>query len=240
MLNKQKRGRKPKYTHVIILRGVNAKELQKKLKGGIDNHEKLPTISPIIEYSGSGSTGITTSIDSFNQESQNTPFLTENSKNVLMKDHVEFGCLPNRTDLFCWHDRNPFTTSPIGLPIKYIPPKPDTTTAEAKGTNDYFLTMGVFCSFPCCLAYITEHQQSDPLLKNSGGLLHLLYHKLYSSELKVDPAPSWKHLKEYGGVINISDFRKSFCSNYSYIITSNVKRPFMVAVGNYTEEKRCY
>lgn len=238
MLANKKRGRKPKYTHVIILRGVNAKELQKKLKGVSESTEKLPTISPIIEYS-IGNSGVTTSIESLNVEPQKNVYLNSENISVLMKDHVEFGCLPNRTDLYCWHDRNPFTTSPIGLPIKYIPPKPDTTTAECKGTNDYFLCMGVFCSFPCCLAYISEHQ-SDPLLKNSKGLLYLLYTKLYSTEFSADPAPSWKHLKEYGGLINISEFRKSFCSNYSYVITNNIKRPFMVAVGNYTEEKRCY
>jgi len=246
---KAKRGRKPIYTHVLFL-NLNAKEIYSKLRlePSFNKVEySSPMFNPILTFGDKSPLINETSIEF---KRQPNCFL-ENNKFVIMKDHVDYGCMPNTTDLCCWHDKHPFNTSPIGIPIKYIPKtlkidkadkadKPDKPDDKVDtGENDYFLTIGVFCSFPCCLAYIKEYSKTgNQDLKNSKSLLNNLYFKLYDSELTVNEAPDWRCLKEYGGKLTIDEFRRDFCS-CNYIITENIKRPYMVAVGNWVEEKRC-
>jgi len=242
-----KRGRKPKYLHTIILHGINARDLYKKYKQFVKEDAENPTqhFTPIIEYSNKSGEQSTTQITdlSIKHRSSNLFFDKEkNGKIISMIDYVNYGCLPERTDLRCFHDHHEFNTSPIGLPIKYIPRNPDKNQEEddkISGTNDHFLTFGVFCSFPCCLGYLKEHP-NIPLFRNSKNLLYSLYYKLYKTELNVKAAPSWECLQIYGGKskMTIDEYRKNFCS-CNYIITENIKRPFMVAVGKYIEERRC-
>lgn len=242
-----KRGRKPKYLHTIILDGVNARELYKRYKQGkkASSREQSPHFTPIIEYStkSDSTTTVTTQISDLQSKNKPTHIYYDSKSldhQVTMIDYINYGCLPERTDVWCGHCNHPFTTSPIGIPIKYIRKKPDREQPEDDkivGTNDYFLTHGIFCSFPCCLAFLKDYGHKS-LYKNSKSLLYSLYYKLYRSELTVKPAPSWECLKVHGGDLSIEDFRKSFCT-CNYIITENIKRPYMVAVGKYIEERRC-
>lgn len=229
-----KRGRKPKYLHIITLDGINARQIYKKYKQGTTDTTNAIQFTPIIEYSSRSEPSQVTELS--DKQSTSQVFYEKNSDHVTMIDFVNYGCLPERTDLYCWHCHHPFNTSPIGAPIKYIRKQADKNDRTA-GTNEYFQTMGVYCSFPCCLAFINEHKHV-PLYRNSKSLLYSLYFKLYGTKLKIKPAPSWECLKNYGGNLSIEEFRKKFCV-CNYIITENIKRPFMVSVGKYIEEQRC-
>ena len=233
-----KRGRKPKYLHTIILDSVNAREVYKKYKQTRRDEPPQPLYTPIGEYPAKNGES-TTQIPS--KRKVVNPFLdvAKIGKSITMIDYINYGCLPERTDLMCGHDHHTFSTSPIGIPIKYVQKKVDKeqpTDDKIVGTNDYFLTYGVFCSFPCCLAFLNE-RKGDFFFRNSKSLLYSLYYKLYKTELDVKPAPSWQCLKTHGGNLTIEEFRKSFCA-CNYVITENIKRPYMVAVGKYIEEKR--
>lgn len=223
-MNKVKRGRKPKYMYVFLLKDVHGKSIYKNVKKDIQ--ESSIDYSNTIIHTTTPSVPLETTV--LTTETRTDLFLDKNTF-IIMQDHIEFGSLPERTDLRCWHDHHTFNTSPIGLPIKYTP--------KNKTVNDYFTTIGVFCSFPCCLAYINENNCKDEY-KESKSLLFSLYYKIYGKEYPDIVAPSYKCLKDYGGKLNITEFRNNF-SKYRYIITDNIKRPYMVAVGNYIEEKKC-
>lgn len=104
-------------------------------------------------------------------------------------------------------------------------------------TNSHYLTIGTFCSFPCVLAFINRNKH-DNLFRDSKALLYSMYYKLYGTELKIKPASDWQTLKNYGGALTIEEFRRSFCA-CNYVITPDVKRPFMVSVGKHVEAKQC-
>ena len=226
-----KRGRKPKYNHTIYLEGINARNVYKKYKQKRDELMgsvglEHPPITPLIELP------------------VGPPMTLEKTPFVTMADYLTYGCMPEHTDIRCMHDHHTFTTSPIGLPIRYIKHRPDKIALgndfdtdifshSRGGTNDYFLTSGVFCSFPCCLAFLKDHA-NDPLFKNSKSLLYSLYFKLFSIEMQAKAAPSWKTLKVYGGQLSIEEFRASFCV-LNYTIGPTIKRPYMVAVGHYVD-----
>ena len=241
-----KRGRKPKYLHTIVLDGINAREIYKKFK-----HNRTESKPPIIlEYSSKSEEKSTQIVDL--EKKQSIPIFIEpkDRKIITMLDYVNYGCLPERTDLCCRYDGHPFKTCPIGIPIKYVPKRPDVSHVsypepDAKnrdddvitGTNDYFLTFGIVCSFPCLLAFLRDNG-NKAFFKQSKSLTHSLYSKIFSQELKVAPAPELECLAIYGGPLSIEEFRNSFCT-VTYTITSNIKRPYMVAVGKYIEKTKC-
>ncbi len=239
-MSQAKRGRKLKYIHTLILEGINAREICKKNKL-FPIQETAPSSQTlyggIIEYSTAANEPIehTTNLSDITTKKKSSAIFLDTQDNSNFVDYITFGCLPDRTDLCCFHCKSTFSTSPIGIPIKYIPKKFNIKTESM--INDYFYTYGVTCSWPCCLAYILEHSHL-PFYRNSKSLLYSLYYKLYQTELKIKPAPSWECLKDYGGKLTIDEFRKNFCT-CKYIITENIKRPFMVAVGKYIDEKRC-
>jgi hypothetical protein len=109
--------------------------------------------------------------------------------------------LPEKTNLCCYYDTEQFESSPIGIPIKYIP------------NNKIFSVDGIFCSFNCCLSYIKQHS-SDDLYRESISLLYILYENLIGSSIpKIHPSPDWKLLKKFGGPLDINEFRKSLNSS---------------------------
>ena len=196
--------------------------------------------TPIIEYTKNADQTVTQITDLTLKRRPTNVFmdLGRDGKIITMIDYVNYGCLPERTDLCCAHCHHQFPTSPIGIPIRYIRKRPDKVQpddAQTVGTNDYFLTANVVCSFPCLLAFVNEHS-NDPLYRQSKSLTYSLYYKLYQEELTIKPAPSWECLKIHGGHLSIEEFRANFCT-CSYTITPNIKRPFMVAVGKYVEER---
>lgn len=136
----------------------------------------------------------------------------------------------------CFWCRNPFDGECIGCPISYTPSKyrvacttditqerytvnqdisNHTDKKEHIETNDYYTTIGCFCSFNCCVAYIQDNLH-EPLLANSHSLLMNIYRKMNPPtpgavyDLMLHPAHHWELLKDYGGHMTIDEFRGSF------------------------------
>lgn len=165
-----------------------------------------------------------------------------------MFDVTSNGCLPVSVQKPCWWCRHNFQTRPIGCPLRYNPHKSSGIEKErfeekskAAGldceTNDFFETEGYFCSFPCCKAYILDQQFANIKYKDSATLLTLLYFKIYGSTPTFPCAPTWKILKEYGGHLNISEFRCSF-GRLEYEPTVNTRRPYMYCSSQYISERK--
>jgi hypothetical protein len=80
--------------------------------------------------------------------------------------------------------------------------------------KNYYLTDGIFCSFNCCMSFIT-YQKSE---KNASmyNLSEMLLLKIYSEihpNVKnpvIEEAPHWRQLRKYGGDMTIEMFRNSF------------------------------
>ena len=76
--------------------------------------------------------------------------------------------------------------------------------------DEYFVVDGMFCSFNCALAFVKEHKHL-PLYKTSRNLLHSMYSKVFNNPSpEIVAAPNWRLLYNYGGTLNIDDFRRSF------------------------------
>jgi hypothetical protein len=120
----------------------------------------------------------------------------------------------------CWWCRHPIPENllPIGCPIKYH--KPLNRCCDAKNESDntsqireYFDTEGFFCSFNCIVAYNNDVCQTNIRYRETGGLIYLLYKKIfgqYPYQMNIKPALSWKVLKSYGGEMSIHEYRNTF------------------------------
>lgn len=74
--------------------------------------------------------------------------------------------------------------------------------------KEYYETDGIFCSFNCCLSFIGENK-GNVMYKHSHNLLKKIYFDTFGIiPEKITPAPSFRLLKEYGGDLSISEFRK--------------------------------
>lgn len=166
----------------------------------------------------------TTSIETI-ESMENLHFSDDMRKShTCILSKIEIGV---SADYCCFWDRHPIggEVSAIGCPIKYVPsavykayfseinkekfmvkqsvlefPKIEEI---AKEKNDYYETDGVFCSFECCLAFIIDNKKKNNMYSESELLLNRIAGK------KINPAPSWRLLKVYGGHLDIKEFRDS-------------------------------
>ncbi len=109
--------------------------------------------------------------------------------------------------LSCWWCRHPIPENllPIGCPIKYH--------KSVGSSREYFDTEGFFCSFNCVVAYNNDVCQTNIRYRETGGLIYLLYKKIfdhYPYQMNIKPALSWKVLKSYGGEMSIHEYRNTF------------------------------
>ena len=160
-------------------------------------------------------------------------------------DITSSGPLPISTDKPCWWCRHGFKTSPIGCPLKYNSHKEGAVVVAEKfkkagiktKTNDFFETEGIFCSFPCCKAFIID-QRGIAKYQESLALLVLLLIKIHGTKIfEIPIAPSWKILKEYGGHMTIEEFRSTF-GKIEYTPTVNMRRPYMFCSSQLLEEQK--
>ena len=100
-------------------------------------------------------------------------------------------------DTKCWWCKNSFSTPNLMLPENYL--------------NGIFYCIGNFCSFNCKKAY--NINLNDINVWKRESLINLEYYLTYKNHKYIEPAPSWLTLKEFGGFLNISDFRKNFDNN---------------------------
>jgi len=163
----------------------------------------------------------------------------------------------------CFWCKNPFETKPIGCPVNYVSSQAikkyhshiskDTYTIKENITfskknnlcddnitlniTEYYETDGVFCSFNCCKAYVTDNKSSR-LYDKSEMLLTKMYNEMTGTKLTtINPAPHWRILEQYGGHLNIIQFRESF-NNIDYECHGNTKPiPNFLPLGTLFEEK---
>ena len=149
------------------------------------------------------------------QENKNTIHIGEEydvkdklHKNVLekdlelQKDNIKKGYYKlfnyfdgweEKVNIKCWWCCHYFDTLPLGLPIKY----------------DYkiqkFCVKGIFCSFACLLAHA---KTTETYVKNKY-LINFLYKKLTGiTKILFKEDPPKNILKEFGGYLNIDEFRQ--------------------------------
>jgi hypothetical protein len=163
----------------------------------------------------------------------------------------------------CFWCKHPFETQPIGCPINYVSPQAVkkyhshiskelytikeniTCNRKNKINNDniylnfdeYYETDGVFCSFNCCKSYILNNKH-DRMYDHSEMLLTKMYNELLKTKnVTINSAPHWRLLEQYGGHLNIIQFRDSF-NNIDYEFHGQTKKlPNFLAVGTMYEEK---
>lgn len=158
---------------------------------------------------------------------------------ITMLDWNRQKTLPDKTDIKCFWCKHQFTTSPIGCPVTFCNSlieksyvshitKDKYFMKENIGNRklgliessdnievipikkDYYLTDGCFCSFNCTLAYIKDNNH-DLFYKDSQSLLNSLYYHMIGKKVgKLFPAPHWRLLKDFGGPLDIVEFRQSF------------------------------
>lgn len=155
----------------------------------------------------------------------------------------------------CFWCRHRFDSDPVGCPLMYVPAQISRTlvtqTRETYtisenvsesdvdvGTlqsREYFETDGVFCSYPCCLAYIQDNRH-NPLYAQSKTLLHIMAQQAGCGR-PLTAAPSWRMLQEYGGPLSIDEFRKRH-ENYTYTQSHEIHKIPMHPVSVMFEERR--
>lgn len=161
----------------------------------------------------------------------------------------------------CFWDRHPFDSIPIGCPLKYVSStvtkkyhseiskdiytiRENITTTKALAiedknmtvdSNPYYETDGVFCSFNCAKAFVLENKHNK-LYDNSMVLLYKMCNEMNGTTGVIfDAAPSWRLLREYGGIIDIQTFRSSF-DRMDYV-DFGVIRPKYKSIGMAYEER---
>jgi hypothetical protein len=78
-------------------------------------------------------------------------------------------------------------------------------------SEEYFNCEGVFCSFNCMSSYCREQNINNIKYRESFMLILMMYKKFFGKiPYKLQDAPSWKLLEEFGGHLTIEEFRKSF------------------------------
>jgi len=103
----------------------------------------------------------------------------------------------------CWWCKHSFNTPNIVLPEQYY--------------DGVFYCIGNFCSYNCAKAYNIDLHDINIWKRES--LINLMYYMTYNIHKKIEPAPSWLILSDYGGCININEFRKNFeVNNSEYLL----------------------
>jgi len=113
-------------------------------------------------------------------------------------------CNENDNNLKCWWDTYSFSTPSIKMPESYF--------------NGIFNCVGNFCSWECMMAYNIDI--NDENISKRTSLIYIMYRKTYNSIRIIKPASSWKILVDFGGAINIDEFRENLTTNsldYNYI-----------------------
>jgi hypothetical protein len=180
---------------------------------------------------------------------------------------IDFNSCKNINDFHnynCFWCRHSFDTKPIGCPVKYVSNvavkkyyseiSKDIYTIKENITikksitdiednkikiinNDYYETDGIFCSFNCIMAFILDNKHIR-IYDDSIMLLNKMYNDfLKVNNASISPAPSWRLLIEYGGHLNINDFRNNF-NKIEYEYHGIIRKiPTQESIGTIFEQK---
>ena len=106
----------------------------------------------------------------------------------------------NTKCLWCKHS---FSTLPVEMPEDYY--------------NDTFYCYGHYCSWNCMMAYNID--LNDTATWKRASLINLMFYKTYGFFKEIIPAPSWLMLEDFGGILEINDFRNLFIvNNKDYLV----------------------
>lgn len=189
-----------------------------------------------------------------NSMKRNVSYFVDPHKNVFkywiqMIDVHDYGALPLSTSKPCWWCRTSFSSRPLGIPLEYYPNEASLRVPVKRSrsevltqanlpadSTDFFVTDGLFCSFPCAKAY-TRDSVKEIKYSNTLTLLPLLYEKL-GNPRRSDPipeAPHWKMLQSYGGHLSVPAFRSVF-GKVEFVETPNIRRPYMYTCSGIVQE----
>jgi hypothetical protein len=248
----------------FTLKGVNIKKVEERF--GIKPKYNINSITE--EHDVKNTTNISELKENKNV-SKILSFTDESKKShkcsISMIDFNTNKELTNSSIYECFWDRNkiPSDVLPIGCPIKYVPSQSvmsyyseitkdlytikDNITTKTRNEietkiihKNYYVTDGIFCSFNCCMSYIEDNKR-DSVYNMSSMLLLKMYRDIYPSRLiSIEVAPHWRKLIQYGGDLNIDQFRNSF-NKIEYenhgCSTNNINLPSFVSRGLLFEEK---
>lgn len=149
-------------------------------------------------------------------ENFEVPLFRKRNPDLFMdssKQPVKCWLVPNlsisdtRNKISCWWCRHPFDSIALGCPLKL--------------ENEELHTEGFFCSYPCVRSYIKDKIPS-PKYVDSDALLHYYFHSTRKGNRIIPFAPHWSLLVEYGGHLDIDEFRDSF-GNIVFMTTINTE-----------------
>ncbi len=100
----------------------------------------------------------------------------------------------SKTDLSCWWCKNSINDIPYPIPLDF--------------DGKYFKVQGIFCSPSCCKSYIKSTEFRYYKKNDCHYLLNFMMKYCYNIT-DIKEAPDWRVLKEFGGWMNIEDFRKN-------------------------------
>lgn len=103
--------------------------------------------------------------------------------------------ISDNTQIKCWNCTHNFNGPPFFIPDSYI--------------NGYFYVFGCFCSLNCAATY-NLHILNDSRTKTRHSLILIIFHKIFGTHNKLVYAPRKELLEDYGGLITIDEYRKSF------------------------------
>jgi hypothetical protein len=128
---------------------------------------------------------------------------TENfNSNGIYINKINIHNMEIKQDTKCWWCKNTFNTPNLMLPEHYF--------------DGSFYCIGNFCSYNCMKAYNIDLNDSNIWKRES--LINLMYQMTFNYYKHIEPSPSWLILKEFGGFMNINEFRKNFETNNSEYI----------------------
>jgi hypothetical protein len=106
----------------------------------------------------------------------------------------------NTKCLWCKHS---FNTLPVEMPEDYY--------------NETFYCYGHYCSWNCMMAYNID--LNDTATWKRASLINLMFYKTYGFFKEIIPAPSWLMLEDFGGILEINNFRNLFIiNNKDYLV----------------------
>lgn len=125
----------------------------------------------------------------------------------------------------CWWCKHCFKQNKVELPELHM--------------NNTFYCIGQFCSYNCAKSF--SNDLNDENVEKRNSLLHFYYKLTYNKDIYIKSAPSWKTLKQFGGILTIKQFRKNFTNNdvdYCYLHPPIISRFSQIEIKNKKNKKK--